>query len=42
VVLAVLGARRTHLHNFVLFLVIVLGLAVAIVAVFLATAREDT
>jgi hypothetical protein len=39
-VLAVLGVRRVHLHNFVLFLAIVLGLAVAIVAVFIATARE--
>ncbi len=39
-VLAVLGVRRAHLHNFVLFLAIVLGLAVAIVAVFIATARE--
>ena len=40
--LAVLGVRRTHLHDFVLFLAIVLGLAVAIVAVFLATARNDS
>jgi hypothetical protein len=41
VVLAVLGVRRLHLHDFVLFLIIVLGLAVAIVAVFIATARKD-
>jgi hypothetical protein len=41
VVLAVLGVARLHLHNFVLFLAIVLGLAVAIAAVFVATASGD-
>ena len=41
VVLAVLGVARLHLHNFVLFLAIVLGLAVAITAVFVATASGD-
>jgi peptidoglycan/LPS O-acetylase OafA/YrhL len=40
-VLAVLGQRRLHLHDFVLFLAIVLGLAIAIVAVFVFTARPD-
>ncbi|MBM4439701.1 MAG: hypothetical protein FJ027_04710 [Candidatus Rokubacteria bacterium] len=34
-----LGERRLHLHDFVLFLVISLGIAVAIVAIFVATAR---
>jgi len=44
VVLAVLGTAgtaRTHQQNFVLFLGIVLGLAVAVVAVFVATAGDD-
>jgi uncharacterized membrane protein YfhO len=41
VVLAYLGVARLHLHNFVLFLAIVLGLAVAIAAVFVATASGD-
>ena len=40
-VLAVLGEARTHLQNFVLFLGIMLGLAVAVVAVFVATAGDD-
>jgi hypothetical protein len=40
-VLAALGHRRLHLHDFVLFLAIVLGLAVAIVIVFVATAKPD-
>lgn len=38
-VFVVLGERRLHLHDFVLFLVISVGIAAAIVAVFLATAR---
>ncbi|MGQ0608988.1 MAG: hypothetical protein ACT4OQ_11075 [Chloroflexota bacterium] len=38
-VLAVLGERRVHLHDFVLFLAIVVALAAAIVAVFVATRR---
>jgi hypothetical protein len=42
VVLAYLGTTRLHLQNFVLFLGIVLGLSVAVAAVFVATAgRED-
>jgi hypothetical protein len=36
--LAVLGEARTHQHNFPLFLGLVLGVAVLIVAVFVATA----
>ena len=39
VVLALLGGARLHLHSFVLFLVIVIGLAAAVVAVFVATAH---
>lgn len=39
--LAVLGAARTHQQNFVLFLGIVLGLALAVVAVFVVTAGDD-
>ena len=35
--LAALGHKRVHLHDFVLFLAIVLGLAIAIVAVFVIT-----
>jgi hypothetical protein len=34
--------RRTHLHDFVLFLAILLGLAVGIVVVFVATARKES
>jgi hypothetical protein len=41
-VLAALGGARTHLHNFTLFLVILLGLAVSTVVVFMATATEDS
>ena len=39
--LAVLGERRLHLHDFVLFLAILLAIAVALVAVFVATGGED-
>ena len=39
--LAALGAARTHQQNFVLFLVLVLGLALAVVAVFVVTAGDD-
>ena len=38
VILAVLGGARMHLHNFVLFLGIVIALAIAIVTVFVLTA----
>jgi hypothetical protein len=41
IVLAVLGVARMHLQNFVLFLGIVLGLAIAVVAVYVATASRD-
>lgn len=41
VALAALGAARTHQQNFVLFLGIVLGLALAVVAVFVVTAGDD-
>jgi hypothetical protein len=40
-VLVVLGHARMHLHDFTLFLAIVLGLAIGIAAVFVATARAD-
>jgi hypothetical protein len=40
-VLAALGGSRLHLHNFVLFLAIVLALAVTVVAVFVATTRGE-
>jgi hypothetical protein len=40
-VLAVFGARRLHLHNFVLFLGLVVGLAAVVVAVYVATARGE-
>ena len=39
--LAVLGERRLHLHDFVLFLAILLAIAVALVAVFVATGGEE-
>ena len=39
--LAALGQARMHLHDFVLFLAIVVALAAGIVAVFVATARAD-
>jgi hypothetical protein len=38
VLLAVLGAARTHQQNFPLFLAVVLGLSVLAVAVFVLTA----
>lgn len=34
-----LGERRLHLHNFVLFLVLCLGIAAALVAVLVVAAR---
>jgi hypothetical protein len=37
VVLAVLGGARLHLQNFVLFVAIVVGLAAAVVVVFVVT-----
>ena len=40
--LAALGVARTHLHNFPLFLGAVIGAAVMIVAVFVATAGGDS
>jgi hypothetical protein len=40
-VLAALGSARMHLHDFVTFLAIVLGLAIGVVAVFVATARQE-
>ena len=40
VVLAVLGSSRAHQQNFVLFLAIVLGLTIAVVAVYVATASR--
>jgi hypothetical protein len=40
-VLAVLGGSRFHQQNFVLFLAIVVAVAVAIVAVFVATGGEE-
>lgn len=39
--LGALGVARTHLHNFPLFLAAVLGLAVLVVLVFVATAASD-
>jgi uncharacterized membrane protein YeaQ/YmgE (transglycosylase-associated protein family) len=39
--LAALGVARTHLHNFPLFLGAVMGAAVVIVAVFVATAGDS-
>lgn len=39
--LGALGVARTHQHNFPLFLAAVLGLAVLIVVVFVATATGD-
>lgn len=39
--LGALGVARTHLHNFPLFLAAVLGLAVLVVVVFVATAGGD-
>jgi hypothetical protein len=38
VVLAMLGVAGTHQHNFPVFMGVVLGLAVLIVVVFVATA----
>lgn len=38
--LGVLGAKRVHLHNFVLFLAILVGLALLTVTAFVATARR--
>jgi hypothetical protein len=38
VVLALVGSARLHLHNFVLFVAIVIGLAAAVLAVFVVTA----
>jgi uncharacterized membrane protein YeaQ/YmgE (transglycosylase-associated protein family) len=40
--LAALGVARTHLHNFPLFLGALVGAAVVIVAVFVATATSDS
>jgi uncharacterized membrane protein YeaQ/YmgE (transglycosylase-associated protein family) len=42
VLLAFLGAAGTHQKNFTLFLVAVLGAAVATVVVFVATATSDS
>ena len=42
VVLALLGARNIHQHNFPLFLGIVLGLAALTVTVFVLTAPRDS
>lgn len=39
IVLGALGAQRVHLHSFNVFLAIVVGLALATVAVYVATAR---
>ena len=39
--LATLGVARTHLHNFPLFLGALVGMAVVIVAIFIATARDS-
>ena len=36
-----IGQRRLHLHDFVQFLVIILGLAAAIAVIFVATARRE-
>jgi hypothetical protein len=41
-VLAFLGAARVHLHNFTLFLAILLAAAVVTVFVLAATARGET
>jgi len=41
VLLAVLGAARTHQQNFVLFLGVVLGSAVLVLVVFVVTARGE-
>jgi hypothetical protein len=40
-VLARIGAARLHLHNFSLFLAVVVGLALLTVAVFVATTAGD-
>ena len=39
-VLGVAGERRLHLHDFNAFLELVLGVAVALVVVFMATRRD--
>lgn len=39
--LARVGVVRLHLHNFLLFLAVVVGLAVVAVVVFIATAAGD-
>jgi len=39
IVLGALGAKRVHLHNFHLFLAILIGLALLTVTVFVVTAR---
>ena len=36
-----LGERRLHLHNFVLFLLVCVGIAAGLVAVFVATIRAE-
>lgn len=41
-VLYALGVRRLHLHDFPVFLVILLVLSVLIVVVFLLTRADDT
>jgi hypothetical protein len=41
-VLAVLGAARVHLHNFPLFLTILVGATIVTVAVLVATGREES
>jgi hypothetical protein len=38
VALAALGVARTHQHNFPLFLSVLMGMAILIVAAFIATA----
>jgi hypothetical protein len=40
-VLGVLGASRTHQHHFTLFLGVVVGLSILIVAVFVLTATPE-
>ena len=39
--LTVLGAAGTHQRNFPLFLAVVVGLSVLVVAIFVVTARRD-
>ncbi|HEU4371486.1 MAG TPA: hypothetical protein VFV05_24960 [Methylomirabilota bacterium] len=40
--LAVLGAARTHQQNFTLFLTVVIGLSMLVVVVFVLTATPET